>query len=73
MVRDDGRPTYLMADIAYHYDKLQRGYDRLIDIWGPDHHGYIARLTGAVQALGFSSENSGYLLPNRLTSSWRKL
>lgn len=52
VVRDDGRPTYLMADIAYHYDKIKRGYDRLIDIWGPDHHGYIARLTGAVQALG---------------------
>ena len=51
VVRDDGRPTYLMADIAYHYDKLERGYDQLIDIWGPDHHGYIARLTGAVQAL----------------------
>lgn len=51
VVREDGRPTYLMADIAYHYDKLERGYDRLIDIWGPDHHGYIARLSGAVQAL----------------------
>lgn len=51
VVRDDGRPTYLMADIAYHYDKLERGYDQLIDIWGPDHHGYIARLSGAVQAL----------------------
>jgi len=51
VVREDGRPTYLMADIAYHYDKLERGYDQLIDIWGPDHHGYIARLTGAVQAL----------------------
>ncbi|MCL1834282.1 MAG: arginine--tRNA ligase [Leptospirales bacterium] len=51
VVRDDGRPTYLMADIAYHYDKLERGYDYLIDIWGPDHHGYIARLSGAVEAL----------------------
>ncbi len=51
VVRDDGRPTYLMADIAYHFDKLERGYDKLIDIWGPDHHGYIARLSGAVQAL----------------------
>lgn len=50
VVRADERPTYLMADIAYHYDKLERGYDRLIDIWGPDHHGYIARLSGAVEA-----------------------
>jgi len=51
VVRDDGRPTYLLADIAYHYDKVKRGYDKLINIWGPDHHGYIARLKGAVHAL----------------------
>jgi len=56
VVREDGRPTYLMADIAYHYDKLERGYDQLIDIWGPDHHGYIARLKGAVQALCSKSD-----------------
>jgi len=66
VVRDDGRPTYLMADIAYHYDKLQRGYDRLIDIWGPDHHGYIARLSGAVQALGFSSEKFKVLIAQQV-------
>ncbi|HDP80178.1 MAG TPA: arginine--tRNA ligase [Spirochaetes bacterium] len=53
VVREDGRPTYLLADIAYHRDKMARGYDMLIDIWGPDHHGYIARLKGAMQALGF--------------------
>jgi len=52
VVRDDGRPTYLLADIAYHRDKLERGYDRIIDVWGPDHHGYIARLAGAMTALG---------------------
>ncbi|EPG75801.1 arginine--tRNA ligase [Leptospira fainei serovar Hurstbridge str. BUT 6] len=57
VVRDDGRPTYLLADIAYHKNKIERNYDRIIDIWGPDHHGYIARLVGAVQALGFSKEN----------------
>lgn len=57
VVRDDGRPTYLLADIAYHNDKIARGYDKIIDIWGPDHHGYIARLAGAVQALGYSKEN----------------
>ena len=66
VVRDDGRPTYLMADIAYHYDKLGRGYDRLIDIWGPDHHGYIARLTGAVQALGFPSEKFRVLIAQQV-------
>ncbi|MFB5649884.1 arginine--tRNA ligase [Leptospira wolffii] len=57
VVRDDGRPTYLLADIAYHNDKIARGYDKIIDIWGPDHHGYIARLSGAVQALGYPKEN----------------
>ncbi|EMY76293.1 arginine--tRNA ligase [Leptospira weilii serovar Ranarum str. ICFT] len=57
VVRDDGRPTYLLADIAYHKDKIERGYDRIYDIWGPDHHGYIARLSGAVQSLGYKKEN----------------
>lgn len=53
VVRSDGRPTYLLADIAYHADKVARGYKTIIDIWGPDHHGYIARLSGALKALGF--------------------
>ena len=66
VVRDDGRPTYLMADIAYHYDKLGRGYDRLIDIWGPDHHGYIARLSGAVQALGFPANRFRVLIAQQV-------
>ncbi|PJZ55299.1 arginine--tRNA ligase [Leptospira adleri] len=57
VVRDDGRPTYLLADIAYHKNKIQRGYDRIIDIWGPDHHGYIARLSGAIQSLGYPKEH----------------
>jgi len=52
VIRDDGRPTYLLADIAYHRDKIKRGFDEIIDIWGPDHHGYIARLTGALKVLG---------------------
>jgi arginyl-tRNA synthetase len=55
--REDGRPTYLLADIAYHKNKFDRGYKRLIDIWGPDHHGYIARLKGAVKAMGFGDDN----------------
>lgn len=56
VVRSDGRPTYLLADIAYHADKIARGYTTLIDIWGPDHHGYIARLAGALRALGFGEK-----------------
>ncbi|NLG85549.1 MAG: arginine--tRNA ligase [Firmicutes bacterium] len=48
----DGRPTYLLADIAYHLDKLARGYDRIIDIWGPDHHGHVIRMKAALAAAG---------------------
>jgi len=57
LVRSDGQPTYLAADIAYHRNKYERGFDRVIDIWGPDHHGYIARMKAAVQALGRSEED----------------
>lgn len=52
LVRSDGRPTYLAPDVAYHYEKLQRA-DRVIDILGPDHHGYIGRLKGLAAALGY--------------------
>lgn len=48
----DGRSTYLLADIAYHLDKFRRGYDRVIDIWGPDHHGHILRMKAAMAAAG---------------------
>lgn len=57
VVRADGRPTYLLADIAYHKNKIDRGYDEILDIWGPDHHGYIARLSGAMESIGFPKEN----------------
>lgn len=52
LVRSDRRPTYLAVDVAYHYDKLRRA-DRVIDILGPDHHGYIGRLQGLAKALGY--------------------
>jgi arginyl-tRNA synthetase len=52
VVRENGQHTYFASDIAYHLNKRQRGYARLIDIWGADHHGYIRRLKGAYQALG---------------------
>ena len=52
----DGRPTYFLPDIAYHQDKYDRGFEWLIDIWGPDHHGYIARMKAALQALGHDPE-----------------
>jgi arginyl-tRNA synthetase len=52
LIRSDGEPTYLMPDIAYHWDKLDRGFGRLIDVLGADHHGYVARLRASIEALG---------------------
>ncbi|MCB8970659.1 MAG: arginine--tRNA ligase [Thermoleophilales bacterium] len=52
LVKADGEPTYFAPDIAYHRDKLQRGWDLLIDVWGADHHGYVARMAAAMAALG---------------------
>jgi len=55
-VRKDSQLTYFAADIAYHAYKKERGYDRLIDFLGPDHHGYIARTKASIQALGYPAE-----------------
>ncbi len=52
LIRSNGEPTYLAADVAYHWDKLQRGFGRLIDVLGADHHGYVPRLRAAIEALG---------------------
>ncbi|HEX5594365.1 MAG TPA: arginine--tRNA ligase [Solirubrobacterales bacterium] len=52
LIRSNGEATYFMPDIAYHWDKLQRGFDRLIDVLGADHHGYVARIRAAIEALG---------------------
>jgi arginyl-tRNA synthetase len=54
--RSNGELTYFASDIAYHKNKFERGYDRLIDIWGADHHGYIARVKAAVCAMGYAPE-----------------
>ncbi len=58
----DGSNTYLTADIAYHADKLERGFDRMIDIWGADHHGYVARVKASLEALGYNPEKLEVLL-----------
>ncbi len=55
IIKHDGNYTYLTADIAYHYDKLRRGFERLINIWGADHHGYVARIKASIDALGKDS------------------
>ncbi len=52
LIRANGEPTYLAADVAYHWDKLQRGFDRLINVLGADHHGYVPRVRAAIEALG---------------------
>ena len=52
VVRENGESTYFASDIAYHRDKFERGFERVIDVWGADHHGYVPRLEGALRALG---------------------
>jgi arginyl-tRNA synthetase len=52
--RENGQHTYFASDVAYHLNKFERGFDVIIDVWGADHHGYILRVKGAVEALGFS-------------------
>ncbi|KUP04958.1 arginine--tRNA ligase [Bacillus coahuilensis m2-6] len=56
LIKNDGSYTYLTPDISYHEDKLKRGHDILINIWGADHHGYIPRMRAAIEALGYSPE-----------------
>jgi arginyl-tRNA synthetase len=62
VVREDGRPTYLAGDIIYHYDKFKRNFDKYINIWGADHHGYIARVKASIEFLGFDSKKLEILL-----------
>ena len=56
IVREDGRGTYLSADLAYHKNKLDRGFDSIINVWGSDHHGYIKRIEATIQAMGYRKE-----------------
>ncbi len=62
LVKQTGSNTYFANDIAYHWDKLRRGHTRLINLWGADHHGYIARMSAAIQALGYPKEALQVLL-----------
>lgn len=62
LVRSSGTPTYFAADIAYHRNKFERGYKRLINIWGADHHGHVARLKGAMTALGYPGDDITVIL-----------
>ncbi len=63
LVRANGIPTYFAADIAYHYNKLAvRGFDKSIDVWGADHHGHVARMKGAMDAIGLNGEQLDVVL-----------
>lgn len=62
LVRDNGQATYFASDVAYHLNKLSRGFDHLINIWGADHHGYIPRVKAAMQALGANPDKLTVLL-----------
>ncbi|MBK1730978.1 arginine--tRNA ligase [Thiococcus pfennigii] len=62
LVRENGQSTYFASDIAYHMDKLERGFDRVIDVWGADHHGYVPRVKAALTALGDDASRLDVLL-----------
>ena len=62
----DGRTTYFTADIAYHLNKFKRGFDLVIDIWGPDHHGYIPRMKAAMAALGIEPDRLEVLIAQQI-------
>ena len=62
VVRDNGNHTYFASDIAYHLEKFERGYDKIINIWGADHHGYIPRVKASIEALGHNPNKLEILL-----------
>ena len=68
--RANGQTTYFAADIAYHLNKFQRGFDQVVNIWGADHHGYIARVKAAIDAMNFDSKKLTVLLV-QFVSLWR--
>ncbi len=62
VIRENSQATYFASDIAYHLDKLDRGYDQIIDIWGADHHGYVPRIKAVIEAMGQPSDKLAVLL-----------
>jgi arginyl-tRNA synthetase len=67
VIKKDGEYTYFASDIAYHRKKVEKGYDEIIDIWGADHHGYIQRVQGVIEALGYPKDNLKILLVQMVT------
>ena len=62
LIRQNGNPTYFAADIAYHKNKFDRGFERLVNIWGADHHGHVMRLKGAMNAIGYNGDKLDIVL-----------
>jgi arginyl-tRNA synthetase len=62
LVRSNGEPTYFASDITYHSDKMRRGFDTIINIWGADHHGYVARMMASMDAMGYGREHLEVIL-----------
>jgi arginyl-tRNA synthetase len=62
IVRKNGQKTYFASDVAYHLDKYRRGFERVIDVWGADHHGYIPRMTASIEALGYRRDQFEVIL-----------
>ena len=62
LIRANGNPTYFAADIAYHKNKFDRGFTTLIDVWGADHHGHVARMKGSMNAIGYNGDNLTVIL-----------
>jgi len=67
IIKSDGEFTYFASDIAYHRKKIEKGFDKIVDIWGADHHGYISRLKAVIQALGYPPKHLNILLVQMVT------
>jgi arginyl-tRNA synthetase len=67
LIKEQGASTYFAADVAYHANKFERGFDRIIDIWGTDHHGYVKRIYSAMEAMGFPKEKLEIIIGQLVT------
>jgi len=67
VIKSDNSPTYLAADMAYHLDKLERGFDKLINVWGADHHGYIPRMKAVIEAFGYDRDTLEVIVVQMVT------
>ncbi|MFP4372599.1 MAG: arginine--tRNA ligase [Halanaerobium sp.] len=67
IIKSDDSPTYLAADMAYHLDKLERGFDKLINVWGADHHGYIPRMKAVIEAFGYDQDTLEVIVVQMVT------